>query len=141
MRLHLQIPADVHCLVALLYRLGIKLGPMKAANLNGGLVDIWFAPCAGASIKRVQARLVLGDNLTTNYSPRRVYLNLRVQKDDNSWRQFTDTDYRDVDLLPPTDYAGWRDEQDDEYIEVEGYFCSCPHGNEIGTYCSLCEAE
>ena len=100
----LQIPADVHCLAQLLVKLGYSLGPMKAAQIKEGVVDLWFVRWTG--VKRARARLVRGNSEVRRGHPRRVYLDLRVQFSTGEWWVVRDEDYQAVGLLPPWEYDG-----------------------------------
>lgn len=100
----LQVPADIHCLIQLLARLGLAAGPMKAARVRDDQIDIWFVPVTG--IKRAKAHLVRGNLSVSSGHPRRVYLDLRVQISTGQWQALGDEDYRTAGLLPPWEYYG-----------------------------------
>ncbi|MBI4122350.1 MAG: hypothetical protein HY461_03385 [Parcubacteria group bacterium] len=106
-QIHIQIPADVHSLVQLLARLRMLPGVMKAYRLADDRINIWFIAAEGAAnIKRASARLVRGVSEVYHRSPRRVYLDLRVQNYAGAWRDIGDEDFRAAGLQPAWEYDG-----------------------------------
>jgi hypothetical protein len=110
----IQVPADVHALSQLLCKLELVPGPMKAAKVSDDQINIWFISARGtADIKRVSARLERGAHEVCDGSPRRVYLDLRVQGHSGEWKTFSDDEYRTAGLQPPHEYDG------ESYIGLE----------------------
>ena len=103
-----QIPADAHALLQLLCKLGLTPGPMKSAKIDvDGQINIWFVLAPNtADIKRTSAKLVRGVSEVCQGSPRRVYLDVRVQSHAGEWRNLTDADYIAASLEAPHVYDG-----------------------------------
>jgi hypothetical protein len=141
MRSHWQIPADAHCLVSLLYRLGLQPGPVKAIDIKNDIVNIWFVLGNGAdSIARVSACLVRGVTMAVGDSPRRVYVSLSHQNPKGEWVGVHDNAYTRVGLLPPYEYGGWKEDRLDDEIEMARNRC-CAHGVPWGCECFSCDEE
>ncbi len=106
--LKIQIPSDAHGLAQLLAKLGMVPGPMKSVKLaDDGQINIWFVAAPNtADIKRVSARLIRGVAEVYQGSPRRVYLDVRVQSHAGEWRTLADGDYKASGLQPPYEYDG-----------------------------------
>lgn len=137
-RFKVQIPADAHSLAQLLAKLGMVPGPMKSVKLaKDGRIDIWFVAARGtADIKRVSARLVRGVAEVSQGSPRRVYLDVRVQNHAGEWRNLGDADYTSAGLQPPHEYDGesWVD-LDGDVARGETNWSDMPAGTqEVITY-------
>lgn len=101
----LHVPADVFCLVTLLYRLKLNPGAMIAATIKGEVISVWFESYR-SPIKRATARLVRGKAMVMDGSPRRVYFDLMVEAANGQERMIGESDYVNALLDLPWRYFG-----------------------------------